>query len=88
MVEHPGEGIDLALVELAAATDVTPIALYDPSDEANSGGPALIENHGKPRIAGVSSWQDHDGPLSTYGSIEHYARVSTQLRWIRDVCAS
>jgi hypothetical protein len=27
-----------------------------------------------------------DGPLGAYGCVEHYARVSTQLRWIRAVC--
>jgi hypothetical protein len=37
------------------------------------------------RVAGVSSWQDHDGPLGTYGCIEHYARVSPHVSWIRSV---
>jgi hypothetical protein len=56
--------------------------------DADSGGPALIAAYGVLRIAGVSSWQDHDGPLSTYGCVEYYARVSTQVAWIRDTYAS
>jgi trypsin len=56
--------------------------------EGDSGGPALIEHDGGVRIAGVSSWQDHDGPLSTYGCVEYYARVSTQAEWIRTTIAS
>jgi hypothetical protein len=56
--------------------------------EGDSGGPALIEADGDVWIAGVSSWQDHDGPLSTYGCVEYYARVSTQAEWIRTTIAS
>jgi hypothetical protein len=150
VVGHPGEGVDLALVELQeAVASVAPIALYaDPDEqgrevvllgrgdfgtgrdgvqgqdqrlrrvtnriddvderwlrfrfdappagthlegvggEGDSGGPALIEADGDVWIAGVSSWQDHDGPLSTYGCVEYYARVSTQAEWIRTTIAS
>jgi hypothetical protein len=56
--------------------------------EGDSGGPALIVADDQPRIAGVSSWQDHDGPLSTYGCVEYYARVSTQAGWIHATLAS
>jgi hypothetical protein len=150
VVEHPGEGVDLALVELEqSVAGVQPIALYTDHDEegrevvllgrgdfgtgrdgvqgqdqrlrrvtnriddvderwlrmhfdappagthlegvggeGDSGGPALIVTNDAPRIAGVSSWQDHDGPLSTYGCVEYYARVSTQAEWIRTTIAS
>jgi hypothetical protein len=52
----------------------------------DSGGPALAGVGGSLRIAGVASWQDHAGPLGTYGCVEHYARVSSQVAWIRAVC--
>jgi hypothetical protein len=54
--------------------------------EGDSGGPALVRDGDRLLVAGVSSWQEHDGPLGTYGCVEHYARVSTQLPWFRKVC--
>ena len=52
--------------------------------EGDSGGPALIWQNGAWLVAGVSSWQEHSTkPLSTYGCIEHYARVSKQVDWIQ-----
>lgn len=54
--------------------------------EGDSGGPALVRDGERLLVAGVSSWQEHDGPLGTYGCVEHYARVSTQLAWFREVC--
>jgi hypothetical protein len=53
--------------------------------EGDSGGPAFVRGRDGLRIAGVSSWQEHTGPLGTYGCVEHYARVSTSLDWIRAV---
>lgn len=53
--------------------------------EGDSGGPALLRDRGELYIAGVSSWQDHEGALGTYGCTEYYARVSTSAAWIRDV---
>ena len=61
-------------------------ALEGVGGEGDSGGPALIRDGGRLLVAGVSSWQDQEGPLGTYGCVEHYARVSTQLQWIRTVC--
>ena len=61
-------------------------ALEGVGGEGDSGGPALIRDGGRLLVAGVSSWQDHEGPLGTYGCVEHYARVSTQRQWIRAVC--
>jgi hypothetical protein len=55
--------------------------------EGDSGGPALLRGGDELTVAGVSSWQDHDGPLGTYGCVEHYARVCTQVEWIRAVIA-
>ena len=52
----------------------------------DSGGPALIRADGSLQVAGVASWQDHGGRLGTYGCVEHYARVCTQVAWIRAVC--
>jgi hypothetical protein len=60
-------------------------ALEGVGGEGDSGGPALLRNGGEPTVAGVSSWQDHDGPLGTYGCVEHYARVSTHADWIASV---
>lgn len=53
--------------------------------EGDSGGPALLREDDRLRIAGVSSWQDHAGRLGTYGCVEYYARVSTSGAWIRAV---
>ena len=53
----------------------------------DSGGPAFIERGGKLYIAGVSSINSRlnaTGP-SRYGSVESYARVSTNVRWIASV---
>jgi hypothetical protein len=55
--------------------------------EGDSGGPALLPTRTGLRLAGVSSWQEHQGPLGTYGCVEHYTRISTCLEWIRDVIA-
>jgi hypothetical protein len=150
VVEHPGAGVDVALVELDTTVEwAAPVPLYDGADECgrevvllgrgdfgngrdgvlgqdqklrsvtnriddvndrwlrfrfdappggtelegvggegDSGGPALIDHHGALKVAGVSSWQDHDGPLGTYGCVEHYARVSTQAEWIRSTATS
>jgi Trypsin len=55
--------------------------------EGDSGGPALLHDRGRLILAGVSSWQDHDGPLGTYGCVEHYARVCTRVDWIRATIA-
>jgi Trypsin len=61
-------------------------ALEGVGGEGDSGGPALIRGGAGLRVAGVSSWQDHDGPLGTYGCMEHYTRLSPHVTWIRDVC--
>jgi Trypsin len=61
-------------------------ALEGVGGEGDSGGPALIRVGGGLRVAGVSSWQDHAGPLGTYGCVEHYVRVCTQAAWIKSVC--
>jgi hypothetical protein len=53
--------------------------------EGDSGGPALVRDRSALWIVGVSSWQDHSGALATYGCVEHYARVSTIVDWIRSV---
>jgi len=53
--------------------------------EGDSGGPALVRGRGGLSIVGVSSWQDHVGPLGTYGCTEYYARVSTSAAWIQEL---
>ena len=57
------------------------------SGPGDSGGPALITRDGIAWIAGVSSTNDQPGgqPICTYGTIETYARVSTQRAWIDSV---
>jgi hypothetical protein len=53
----------------------------------DSGGPAFIRQDERLLLAGVSSWQeDNDRGLGLYGCVEHYARVSTHLEWIRETC--
>jgi secreted trypsin-like serine protease len=53
----------------------------------DSGGPALIQRDSALLLAGVSSWQHQGGrPLGVYGCIEHYARVSRYVDWIRQTC--
>lgn len=53
----------------------------------DSGGPALIQRDSALLLAGVSSWQHQGGrPLGLYGCIEHYARVSRYVDWIRETC--
>jgi hypothetical protein len=53
--------------------------------EGDSGGPALLRTGDGFAVVAVSSWQDHDGPLGTYGAVEHYARVAPHLDWLRAV---
>ena len=66
-------------------TDCT--ALEGVGGEGDSGGPALLRSGDELTIAGVSSWQDHEGALGTYGCVEHYARVSAHADWITSVMA-
>lgn len=55
------------------------------SGRGDSGGPALIERDGHYLLAGASSWTRLGGrPLGTYGTVDHYARVSSQVGWIRE----
>ena len=52
----------------------------------DSGYPAFIQQDGQLLLAGISSWQDSgDRPLGTYNCLEHYARVSNHLDWIRAI---
>jgi hypothetical protein len=60
-------------------------ALEGVGGEGDSGGPALLRTDEGLVVVGVSSWQDHDGPLGTYGAVEHYARVAPHLDWLRAV---
>jgi secreted trypsin-like serine protease len=53
----------------------------------DSGGPAFIRAGAELLLAGVSSWQNQRGKrLGLYGCIEHYARVSPYVEWIRTTC--
>jgi hypothetical protein len=54
------------------------------SGPGDSGGPALIETEAGWAVAGVSAFNEGSPPC-TYGSIEHYSRVSDELEWIRGV---
>jgi len=59
------------------------------SGPGDSGGPALIERDGRLWIAGVSSTNHspEQQEKCTYGTIETYARVSTQRAWIDSIAA-
>jgi len=62
-------------------------ALEGVCGNGDSGGPALIQAGSELLLAGVSSWQNQRGkPLGLYGCIEHYARVSPYVGWIRATC--
>jgi len=54
------------------------------SGPGDSGGPALLERDGVRSVIGVSAYND-GGELCTYGTIEHYARVSDERAWIDGV---
>jgi hypothetical protein len=58
------------------------------SGPGDSGGPALVALDDRLFVAGVSSWNDGGGQGECrYGSTEVYARVSTQLDWLRETMA-
>jgi hypothetical protein len=61
------------------------------SGPGDSGGPALVEVDGSYRIVGVGSRNDHQElglGLCTYGTVEVYARVSSQIKWLHAVMDS
>lgn len=89
-----GDGIQRAAHnKVLTTTDSRVIFRFDAPPEAlelegisgpgDSGGPALLEKDGELHIVGVSSYNS-DGKLCTYGTMEHYARVSTAVDWIED----
>jgi len=59
------------------------------SGPGDSGGPAFLERDGRLWLAGVSSTNHSPGgeEKCTYGTIETYARVSTQRAWIDSILA-
>ena len=61
---------------------VTP--LEGVSGPGDSGGPAIIETADGLRLAGLSV-ASSGKPKGTYGTWEFYARVSTEVPWIRDM---
>jgi hypothetical protein len=61
------------------------------SGPGDSGGPALLRQHGQLWVLGVSAWQDAsatDWQEGKYGVIEHYSRVSHYHAWLRSILAS
>ncbi|MDJ0655713.1 MAG: trypsin-like serine protease [Xanthomonadales bacterium] len=56
------------------------------SGPGDSGGPALIEEHGKIWTLGVSAFAD--GEPGRYGVVEIYPRVSRYAEWIRQTMAN
>lgn len=70
--------LDFVFSEPPDATDLEGI-----SGPGDSGGPALIERNGRLVILGVSSYNNSAGTgYCRYGSVEHYARISTTRQWI------
>ena len=61
-------------------------ALEGISGPGDSGGPGIVRVDGRALLAGVSSRNESgDRATCTYGSQEYYARVSSNLDWIRGV---
>ncbi|HZH99247.1 MAG TPA: trypsin-like serine protease [Fimbriimonadaceae bacterium] len=59
------------------------------SGPGDSGGPALLEERGELFLVGTSGSNfraEGSGPC-TYGTVESYGRVSTNLKWLKDVMA-
>lgn len=52
------------------------------SGPGDSGGPAFILGDDAIYIAGISSFQDHDGVEGIYGVMEYYSRISHYVPWI------
>lgn len=52
------------------------------SGPGDSGGPAFIIRDDGIYVAGISSFQDHDGVEGIYGVTEYYARISQYIQWI------
>jgi hypothetical protein len=52
------------------------VTFFDGDGAGTLGAERWVLTAARTAVAGVSSWQDHAGPLGTYGCIEHYARVS------------
>ena len=64
----------------------TVLPLEGISGPGDSGGPALIKTANDTcLLAGISSWQDHQGPQGIYGVYEYYARVSRYINWINAI---
>lgn len=67
------------------------LALEGISGPGDSGGPALLRQHGQLWVLGVSAWQDAsatDWQEGKYGVIEHYSRVSHYHAWLSAILAS
>ncbi|MBX2877938.1 MAG: trypsin-like serine protease [Saprospiraceae bacterium] len=54
------------------------------SGPGDSGGPAFILRDDGLYIAGISSFQDHDGVEGIYGVTEYYTRISNYIDWIQE----
>lgn len=54
------------------------------SGPGDSGGPAFIIRDDAIYIAGISSFQDHDGIEGIYGVTEYYTRISSYMDWIKE----
>lgn len=52
------------------------------SGPGDSGGPAFIIRDDGIYVAGISSFQDHDGVEGIYGVTEYYTRISQYIKWI------
>ena len=69
-----------------APDEETVLPLEGISGPGDSGGPALLKNTNDTWfLAGISSWQDHQGPQGIYGVYECYARVSRYINWINSI---
>ena len=78
---------DMLVFRFDAPEDENTTPLEGISGPGDSGGPALIENFGVSKLAGLSVASSGQ-PRGTYGNFEYYSRVSLDIDWIQETIAS
>jgi hypothetical protein len=78
---------DMLVFRFDAPEDENTTPLEGVSGPGDSGGPALIENSGVSKLAGLSV-ASSGRPPGTYGNLEFYSRVSLDVDWIQEMISS